>query len=46
MNARKLPELMYIVVSVISEAVESPKRYVQSDFGDFGGPSDSQALRI
>ena len=46
MNDRKLPELMYIVVSVISQAAESPKRYVQSDFRDFGGPSDAQTLRI
>ena len=43
---KRPPNVAHIVISAILEALESPKRYVQSDFGDSGGPRDAQTLRI
>ena len=37
LEAKKLPNVTYIVVWVILEAQKAPKRYVYSYLGDFGG---------
>ena len=45
-RSKKLQNVTYLVISDILEVQKAPKRYVYSDFGDFGGPESSQTLHI